>query len=51
MLYDSNPTIDFLPLVGKKIDEDRQGEVLFQEFEADNDGSKKFYIVSKHLSK
>ena len=48
MLYDSNPTIDFLPLVGKKIDEDRQGEILFQEFEADTvgDGSKKFYIES-----
>lgn len=47
-MYDSNPTIDFLPLVGKKMEEDRQGEVLFNEFESDTegDGSKKFYIES-----
>lgn len=47
-MYDSNPTIDFLPLVGKKMDEDRQGEVLFKEFEATTEGdtSKKFYIES-----
>ncbi len=52
MLYDSNPTIDFLPHNGKKMDEDRQGEVLFAEFDANTDantggdGSKKFYIES-----
>ncbi len=48
MLYDSNPTIDFLPLVGKKMDEDRQGEILFKEFEQSTEGvgSKKFYIES-----
>jgi tRNA-2-methylthio-N6-dimethylallyladenosine synthase len=47
-MYDSNPTIDFLPLVGKKMDEDRQGEILFKEFESDTEGVgfKKFYIES-----
>ncbi len=47
-MYDSNPTLELLNIGGKKMDENRQGEVLFAEFEADTegDGSKKFYIES-----
>ncbi len=48
-MYDSNPTLDLLPLIGKKMDEERQGEVLFKEFDTDTEGgknSKKFYIES-----
>jgi tRNA-2-methylthio-N6-dimethylallyladenosine synthase len=47
-MYDSNPTLDLLPLIGKKMDENRQGEVLFKEFDAPTEGVgfKKFYIES-----
>lgn len=45
-MYDSNPTIEGIIGAGKKIDENRQGEVLFQEFNDINDGSKRFYIES-----
>ena len=51
MLYDNNPTLDILDLPSKKHDEERQGEVLFAEFEADAESGdsgkvKKFYIES-----
>ena len=50
MLYDNNPTIDGIISAGKKMNEDRQGEVLFKEFEALEDislsKSKRFYIES-----
>ena len=46
MLYDNNPTLDVLNLPSKKHDEERQGEVLFQNFEENTGGSKKFYIES-----
>ncbi len=46
MMYDSNPTIEGIIGAGKKIEEDRQGEVLFKEFEENTQGSKKFYIES-----
>ena len=47
-MYDSNPTLELLNIGGKKMDENRQGEVLFAEFDAltEGDGSKKFYIES-----
>ena len=47
-MYDSNPTLEMLNIGGKKMDENRQGEVLFAEFDAltEGDGSKKFYIES-----
>ena len=50
MLYDNNPTIDGIIGAGKKMNEDRQGEVLFKEFEELEDiplsKSKRFYIES-----
>ncbi len=46
MMYDSNPTIEGIIGAGKKIEEDRQGEVLFKEFEENTQGGKKFYIES-----
>ena len=46
MLYDSNPTIEGIIGSGKKMDEDRQGEVLFKEYALDTEGGKKFYIES-----
>ena len=50
MLYDNNPTIDGIIGAGKKMNEDRQGEVLFKEFEElENislNKSKRFYIES-----
>ena len=50
MLYDNNPTIDGIIGAGKKMNEDRQGEVLFKEFEElENTSlsqSKRFYIES-----
>ncbi len=50
MMYDSNPTIEGIIGAGKKIEEDRQGEVLFKEFEDhpehSGEGGKKFYIES-----
>ncbi len=47
-MYDSNPTLELLNIGGKKMDENRQGEVLFAEFDAltEADQSKKFYIES-----
>ena len=47
-MYDSNPTLELLNIGGKKMDENRQGEVLFAEFDVltEGDGSKKFYIES-----
>lgn len=52
-MYDSNPTIEGIIGAGKKMQEDRQGEVLFKEFEDNNvhkdsygEGGKKFYIES-----
>ena len=52
-LYDNNPTIEGIFGTGKKIDEDRQGEVLFAEFDERTATSgdagkagKKFYIES-----
>ena len=48
MLYDSNPTIEGIIGAGKKMEEDRQGEVLFKEFDAVEaaKGAKHFYIES-----
>jgi tRNA-2-methylthio-N6-dimethylallyladenosine synthase len=46
MLYDNNPTLDILDLPSKKHDEERQGEVLFAEFDQNTEGGKKFYIES-----
>ena len=50
MLYDNNPTIDGIIGAGKKMNEDRQGEVLFKEIEEIEDTSlsksKRFYIES-----
>ena len=46
MLYDSNPTIEGIIGSGKKMDEERQGEVLFKEYALDTEGGKKFYIES-----
>jgi tRNA-2-methylthio-N6-dimethylallyladenosine synthase len=50
MMYDSNPTIEGIIGAGKKIEENRQGEVLFKEFEENSEhsgeGGKKFYIES-----
>ena len=50
MMYDSNPTIEGIIGAGKKMQEDRQGEVLFKEFEENfehsGEGGKKFYIES-----
>ena len=37
MMYDSNPTIEGIIGAGKKIEENRQGEVLFKEFEENTD--------------
>jgi tRNA-2-methylthio-N6-dimethylallyladenosine synthase len=52
-LYDSNPTIEGIIGTGKKMDEARQGEVLFAEFEDiaaklgdESKAGKKFYIES-----
>ena len=47
-MYDSNPTLELLNLGSKKMDEDRQGEVLFKEMSLDTEGGnfKKFYIES-----
>jgi tRNA-2-methylthio-N6-dimethylallyladenosine synthase len=44
-MYDSNPTIENIIGTSKKIDETRQGEVIFTDFDA-NDGKKRFYIES-----
>lgn len=44
-MYDSNPTIENIIATSKKIDETRQGEVIFTDFDA-NDGKKRFYIES-----
>lgn len=44
-MYDSNPTIENIIGGSKKIDEARQGEVIFTDFDA-NDGKKRFYIES-----
>ncbi len=50
MMYDSNPTIEGIISAGKKMQEDRQGEILFKEFEENpelsGEGGKKFYIES-----
>jgi tRNA-2-methylthio-N6-dimethylallyladenosine synthase len=45
-LYDNNPTLESIVGTRKKIDENRQGEVLFAEFDEKNDGAKRFYIES-----
>ncbi len=45
-LYDNNPTIEGIIGTGKKIDEDRQGEVIFKDFIENTEGGKKFYIES-----
>jgi tRNA-2-methylthio-N6-dimethylallyladenosine synthase len=45
-LYDRNPTIEGIIGTGKKMDEARQGEVLFAEFAEIGDAGKKFYIES-----
>ena len=44
-MYDSNPTIEEIFAPAKKIDEKRQGEVMFNDFGV-NDGKKRFYIES-----
>jgi tRNA-2-methylthio-N6-dimethylallyladenosine synthase len=48
MLYDNNPTIEGIIGAGKKMEEDRQGEVMFKEFDAVEaaNGAKHFYIES-----
>ena len=42
-MYNDNPTLVGLE---KKIDEDKQGEVFFQEQRIDSDKNKRFYIES-----
>jgi tRNA-2-methylthio-N6-dimethylallyladenosine synthase len=44
-MYDSNPTIEGILGTSKKIDETRQGEVMFSDFDK-SDGKKRFYIES-----
>ena len=44
-MYDNNPTIEEIFAPAKKIDEKRQGEVMFNDFGV-NDGKKRFYIES-----
>ena len=47
-MYDSNPTLELLDIGSKKMDEERQGEVLFKEMDKNTEGgnSKSFYIES-----
>jgi tRNA-2-methylthio-N6-dimethylallyladenosine synthase len=44
-MYDSNPTIEAIIGTSKTMSEDRQGEVLFNDFGI-HDGKKRFYIES-----
>jgi tRNA-2-methylthio-N6-dimethylallyladenosine synthase len=45
-LYDHNPTLESIVGTRKKMDETRQGEALFAEFDENTEGGKKFYIES-----